>query len=157
MKTNKADCATIYSINYIKALREFQKTNNRQQLYNAVYYGVKSFVHEKDTNPLNVRDSKFLFDDLTIKYENMSHVIGFIQYLTPNELLRIFPIRKFYGGNRSGTKDYFYTMDTLQCHGLDTPIGHQVYSILYDYTNIEISLFLTKMFSVISQIDIMRR
>lgn len=157
MKKYHADRATLYSMNYVRALKSFEKTNDRKHLCQAIYYGIKSFARQKDVKPFIACDSQFIFDDLSVKYENMNHIISFMQRLTPNELLKLFPVKKFYGGEKIGIKDYFYTMDTLKHHGLDTPIGNQVYSILCDYTNIEISLFLTKLFSVISQLDIMRR
>lgn len=156
MSRRRLDRVTLYSMNYVKALKRYHATNNRQHLYQAVCYGIKSFVREKETIPLNIHDRQFIFDDLTIKYENMSQLISFIQLFTPNELVKLFPIKKFYAGDRIGIKDYFYTMNVLQRHGLDTPIGREVYSILYDYTNIEISVFLVKLFSTVAQLDTMR-
>ena len=74
--------------------------------------------------------------------EDLEHVLCFTQFIdsliariTPKDLTQIFPITKEYDGKRWETKDYFFTMDALEKHGMDTLIGESVSEILFDYEN----------------------
>jgi hypothetical protein len=55
--------------------------------------------------------------------------------LTPRELTRLFPIEKYYDGNKCGDKDYFYTIDIIKKMGMDAIIGENVSELLFDYQN----------------------
>jgi hypothetical protein len=56
-------------------------------------------------------------------------------HLTPNEFMTVFPIKKEYDGHRYGVKDYHSTMEELEKIGMDTQIGENVQSLLFDYQN----------------------
>lgn len=137
---------------YIKAVRELASTGNKNALCKAVYWGVKHFTSE-DCIPITNADAQFCYDETAIRLDAMHSVCMLIGQLTPKELMTVFPLRKFYKGQKQGVKDYFYSIDVLMSHGLDNPLGSRVYDILYDYTNIEISLFLVQLGAVNNQLS----
>lgn len=55
--------------------------------------------------------------------------------LTPFEFMTVFPISKEFDGHRYGVKDYHSTMEELNKIGMETPIGDNVESLLFDYYN----------------------
>jgi hypothetical protein len=55
--------------------------------------------------------------------------------LTPKEFRTVFPIKKEYDGHHYGIKDYHSTMEELEKIGMDTHIGENVQSLLFDYHN----------------------
>lgn len=66
-----------------------------------------------------------------------------IARLTPRRFTRLFPIDKTYDGQRWQCKDYFFTMEMIEKHGLDTPIGDAL-PFLWDYCNPHTRRFLTR-------------
>lgn len=68
-------------------------------------------------------------------------------YLTPRQLMEMFPIDKIYDGKKYEVKDYFYTMDVLNQHGLDNKMGDRVFEIFCDYQNIYIRIFTVNLMS----------
>ncbi len=104
-----------------------------------IYLGVKGLPHmfKDELHRGGVGESRTL-----PAREDFEHVWNFMQFIdslisgiTPRDLTRIFPVDKEYDGDRWGTKDYFYTMEVLERHGMDTSIGDSVSEILYDYQN----------------------
>jgi hypothetical protein len=101
----------------------------------AIFYGVKYF---------GIVDN----DDLQLTYESaedtlylVKHITSLIGQLTPRQLTRIFPIEKRYDGEKWGMKDYFYAMEALEEHGMDTPIGEAVEDIFWVFVNRDIRKF----------------
>jgi hypothetical protein len=69
--------------------------------------------------------------------------------LTPNEFMTVFPVDKRYDGDRYEVKDYFSTMEELREIGMDTNIGENVYSLLFDYQNRHVRKFNVFKFNVL--------
>lgn len=61
-------------------------------------------------------------------------VLGMMGALTPRQFVELFPIEKVYDGKRWGTKDFFSTVQMINEHGWDTPIG-DAFEFLWDYDN----------------------
>ena len=93
-------------------------------LHRAVYYGIR-YAGGID---VSVGDAEVMF-------AFMQTIKDIISCLTPREMMQLFPIDKAYDGERWQSKDYFYTMKTLEEHGLDVKIGETVGNILWDYMN----------------------
>jgi hypothetical protein len=134
---------------YSLYLNAFMRTilNAKDECYavkkklHAVFYGVKSFGL---INTDEIADVGGTFNLM----ESVKLLIGF---LTPNELMQIFPVEKTYDGKRWQTKDYYYTMKVLTQHGLDTPIGEAVDNILWDYMNMDLRMFQVNLLSVVGK------
>jgi hypothetical protein len=100
-------------------------------LMRTAFFGVK-MVATQDLEQYRDVIDEFLSVLLTIK-----HIIA---NLTPRQLIRIFPPEKKYC--KSGDwKDYFTTMSIVNAHGMDTIIGEDVDSFLWDYMNKDILEF----------------
>lgn len=67
-----------------------------------------------------------------------------IGLLTPRELMQLFPVKKDYGGEKGGYKDYFWVMEKLGELPQDKPIGspQDVADLLWDYVNPDTEYFL---------------
>ena len=71
--------------------------------------------------------------------------------LTPREMMSMFPIEKEYDGEKSGCKDYFYTIEKLKDFDLDKPLGEEgLENFLWCYWNDDLFAFDMVAFSIIS-------
>lgn len=118
--------------------------DNDKALERAIFYGVKYLGRaEKYTT----------IDDLERRYSISEAIMALIAIVTPRKFVEIFPITKKYDGKRWGTKDYFYTVEMINKHGWDKPIGETdevAFDFLWDYQNWEINIFLVEHMSLIS-------
>jgi len=136
----QVDFHSLYLNAFIKFGKAVQgKSLDNHGIRNAVYYGVKLVGH------MDKMGSE-------TEFEFIECIRGLISTLTPNELMQIFPIKKDYDGERWGVKDYFYSMNVLRKHGLDTPIGEAINHILWDYMNHDIMSFESKYLSTVSKL-----
>ena len=115
---------------------------SEQAIQKAIYHGVK-MVSLMDVDAVGGIKESFIF---------IEYIKALIKGLTPNQLMRLFPVDKTYDGKRWQTKDYFSTMASLNNHGLDTPIGEAVDHILWDYMNIHISMFQVNLMSIVGKL-----
>ena len=135
-----------YAVHYINGfIRSMQRyvdsgSTDRDALKRSVYYGVKYVAGNQKT-------------------EDPKRLIGFaagvklaIAALTPAELITIFPVHKSYNGLRTESKDYFYTMDELNAHGMQTDIGYAVEDLLWDFRNTDIEFFTIRCMGLIDEI-----
>lgn len=106
-----------------------------------VYYGVNIVnTRPKDDAPTRKRiDGDFQFDEI---------VLGAICFITPRELLNIFPLEKRYDGEKWEAKDYFTSMEAIEKHGMDKPIGDAM-TFLWDYMNRDLRKFTINILSTI--------
>ena len=76
--------------------------------------------------------------------------------LTPEELLRMYPVEKKFNGTRWNEKDYFYTMDKLRCWPADQPLGgaNDVACLLWDYQNWDLDEVLIEWMHVLGDLRI---
>lgn len=98
-----------------------------------VFYGVKA-VNTKDKNRYSTDET------ITNDYDFIRVITTMIEQLTPREFMQVFPISKIYDGKKYEVKDYFYTINYIEEHGLDTAIG-DAFNFLYEYTNIHTQIF----------------
>lgn len=135
--------AQIYTNAMMRALERLVKEpDNRQAKLQLVFYGVK-LVNATDKRNQSPEGAANVF-------ALISSINGYAEEITPRELMQVFPVSKVYDGEKWETKDYFYTMDVLQKHGLDKPMGEDAMEILFDYTNIHITMFAVATMSAIS-------
>lgn len=76
-----------------------------------------------------------LLDDLEDKEVLIQLVDMQLKKMTYRDLVNIFPITKFYKGDKWDTKDYFYTINYIKEHGgLDAYI-EDPFNMIWDYQN----------------------
>lgn len=138
----QADFAVAHLSAAMRSAERYAATEARADAKKAVNHGVRAAI-------LHARNKRA---DPEALFQLFELVRGCIAILTPNELMQVFPIDKTYDGARWEEKDYFYTMDVLRQHGLDTPIGGSVDDLLWDYMNITTRIFTVEYTSVASRI-----
>ena len=72
--------------------------------------------------------------------------------LTPNEFQELFPITKWYKGNRYQLKDYFSVKEVIQEIGADTPLGENVAKFLWDYEHLVINVAVCNSMTAMSSV-----
>lgn len=141
----------IYKRNFSRVLQsifdiQFKDTNDAETSFRrAVFYGIKTVI----TYP---NDEYLTREDFTERFEEVENVKTLIGFLTPNELMQIFPIDKEYNGSKYGMKDYFYTMEVIRELDMNKPFRKQkadINKVLWDYQNIFITEFLLEIMNII--------
>lgn len=81
-------------------------------------------------------------------------VITLLSSLTPSQLVRMFPIDKYYDGEKYEMKDYFSTRETLDRLPQDEPIHlhTDMFELMWDYCNPHIRLLLTAAMGSVDEI-----
>ena len=137
-----------FAWHYIKGFsRNMQRyidsgNTDRDALKRSVYFGVK---YVAATSNQKTEDPKRLL--------SLAHGVKLaIAELSPTELVAIFPVQKSYNGQRTESKDYFYTMDQLNAHGMQTQIGDAVDDMLWDFRNLDIEFFTIRCMGLIDEI-----
>lgn len=90
------------------------------------------------------------------KYRALGRVMGAIGRLTPQEILRMYPVEKRYDGVKWMEKDYFHTMDKVNSLPGDEPIGdaQDVACLLWDYQNWDLEFLLMEWMSILGDLYI---
>lgn len=136
MQRVKPDYNEIYKKAFMQAIK-------KENITQAVYYGVKLVTTlEKSENQQQATDHADI-----INIVNM-----LISVITPAQFMQIFPVAKVFDGEKSGWKDYFYTMKSIEEMGRDKTIGTQVQNLLLDYQNTDVQRFLLAEFSVVNEL-----
>lgn len=140
------DYHIIYSRAFNRTIKHLiDNPNDKQKLKQAIYYGVK-YINTMDEPEVLQRAN------IELELQYISIIRVFISELTPKELIQIFPIEKTFDGNKSGWKDYYYTMERINEIGMDTIIGKQLDNLLCDYQNNELMKFLLAEISTVSDL-----
>lgn len=117
----------------VKRYYENPGTDIKPVIKKLIVYGVKAVntINSK-SETLGAAPANFQFAQL---------IISFMSGLTPLEFMNLFPISKDFKGERWGTKDYFYTMNYIKTLNPDAPIGEEIFNFLWEYTNLEVTIF----------------
>jgi hypothetical protein len=123
---------------------ERDSPGDRDNMMRTVYYLVKYLTHIQADNIATNLDAYLVF------MEACNYLMG---QLTPAEFITLFPVSKIYDGERWQSKDYFYTMQMIRDHGLDTPIGNQeeAFNFMWDYVNRDVSEYAVQCMCLISK------
>lgn len=123
---------------------------SKDELVKYIFLGIKSIsvLHKHIEQK---KDTDLLFSE----YSLINSIILAITYITPQELLQIFPILKTYDGAKYETKDYYYTMEVIKKAGINKIIKYdeKAREILLDFTNVDIRLFMMAWVSCASDIN----
>lgn len=136
----------IYLQALINSMEDYKNgADEKESIKKLIFYGVKAInTKPKDEylNPETIQSN--------IDFNNV--ILGAIGTLTPKELMNIFPLDKYYKGAKYESKDYFYSMNYIKNHGINETIKDPI-SFLWEYTNIDTSIFLM---NVLREIDNLR-
>jgi len=140
----RPDYRELYRNAYVRTIEALVKCPEDKTLISRfIFYCVRYYNH--------VQYDKYNFDEVTNRLQLIHGINVVIGQLTPRELMQIFPVQKTYDGHKCKCKDYFYTMNALRHHGLDKPIGEDVFDkILWDYMNDDIRGFVMGYLTTIS-------
>lgn len=83
----------------------------------------------------------------------MDSACNMVSCLTPRELMQMFPVTKDYDGEKYQSKDYFSTMEMVNKHGIDKPIG-DTFNFLWDYMNPVTNCFLVNCMTALEQVHV---
>lgn len=134
----------LYWDSFVSALPDAFSNDNA--LARSILYGVKLAGREK---------GHMTYEELTVKFQLFEMVMHLVTMVTPRKFVQIFPIEKRYDGKRWDTKDYFYTVEMINEHGWDEPIGvttEEVFEFLWDYQNWDVMIFLVEYMGLMSDI-----
>lgn len=135
---------SLYLNALINVLEELKKdTLNKHYIKQNVLYSVKLISLTREPKG---------YDEIRNMFEFISATNTFISYLTPREFMNLFPVSKFYDGDRYGMKDYHYTMDYINSMNKDEPIGEKALEFLVEYTNRDIHIFNMKSVMCLSRL-----
>ncbi|ASV67223.1 hypothetical protein [Cytobacillus kochii] len=132
----------LYLDAYIKAGDKL--TNDPEEYLNQIiFYGVK-VIYEAE-KPIDYNQTLTLF-----KLASTTKML--MGRLTPKEFINLFPINKWFKGDKYGMKDYFYTMNYINTLDQNELISEDISEFLLEYTNREINIFNVKLMSYMSDL-----
>ena len=102
------------------------------------------YLHVKYVNASSrtYRNDSELSEEAVISRFNLIRIgKDMLSLLTPKELVNMFPIEKVYNGEKFQMKDYFSTIEALKEYNENEMIGSKILNLLFDYSNIDITLF----------------
>lgn len=118
------------------SINRFMESPTKDSRKNVVYWAIRCVPHLDSSE-----DKEVLIQLVDMQLKKMTY----------RELVNIFPIKKFYDGNKWDTKDYFYTMNYIEEHGgLDAYI-EDPFNMIWDYQNKYIRMFGAKWIGFISE------
>lgn len=102
------------------SITRFMTSSTNETRKNVVYWAVRCVPYIDSSE-----DKEVLIQLVDMELKKMTY----------RELVNIFPITKFYKGDKWDTKDYFYTMNYIKEHGgLDAYI-EDPFNMIWDYQN----------------------
>lgn len=143
--TNKHDLYMKAFSNTLHAYMADQEQDVKPFIKKMIVYGVKAVNTKKESEAITQEDAERDFQYVEI-------IKSFMGSLTPGEFENLFPIKKDYKGHKYECKDYFYTRDYIENLDQDKPIGEEITMFLWEYTNLEISMFTVNCMSYMSSL-----
>lgn len=136
------------------SMMEYRKTQSRWALTKAVYNSVRMM----NLNYRVLNNTEFVpvdvWQEVFKTYKSMEMLISL---MTPEEIIRTFPITKTYDGEKIECADYFFTLSLFDGMDRDKSLllqHKEPIDVLFGYQNRHIMLLLTGMFGAV---DILRR
>jgi hypothetical protein len=140
-KKPEFDYAKHYVAGFVRNLqRVVSDSLDRDAIKRAVFYGVKFVgIAHRDSDPELLLKNTFTINLL-------------LSLLTPAELVTVFPVTKTFSGERTESKDYFFTMAKLQKHGMGTVLDKAVEALLWDYVNPDIERYTLRRMTLVDKL-----
>lgn len=117
--------------------------STREELKAAIFCGVKYIA----LAPIDKEEASW-----HTMMRDVAHLESIMQFLSPNELVEIFPIAKDFDGARFGMKDYYVAKECLSKYAGDVPMMQNLDYILMDYWNDTITSYQVKKFMIVDRI-----
>lgn len=133
---------------------DYLKTQSRWALTKAVYNGVRLL----NIQYRQLSNAEFVpIDVWHMTLQSYNGLEALMSLMTPEEIIRTFPIAKTYDGEKNECADYFSTLSLFDGMDRDKSLllqHKEPIDVLFGYQNRHIMLFLTGMFGAV---DILRR
>lgn len=147
----KAQC---YMRMFQSSMTTYYKTQSRWALTKAAYNGVRlmNIQHRQ------LSEAEFVPIDIwKMTFQSYKSIEALISLMTPEEIIRTFPITKTYDGKRWESADYFSTLSLFD--GLNKVLSLMVqfkepFDVLYGYQNPHICHLLTGMMCTVDKLRI---
>ncbi len=136
------------------------------RLVNGANWGALSAEEAYQSNPDEYRKYLYLMvkicgmleadeADAETAFSLYSGIIQVLQYITPRDLLLMFPPEKKYDGQKYQEKDYFTTMEAVHELEMDKPIGDEdaLLNLLFDYQNHDIDFFMVNWMVSVNRVN----
>lgn len=104
------------------SINKHAESPSKETRRNLVYWTIR-YVPFLDDNDIEGREVLVKLVDYNLKH------------MTYRELVKIFPIDKFYDGEKWECKDYFYTMNYIEEHGGMDAYIENPFDMIWDYQN----------------------
>lgn len=151
-RKEKSELYTNAFLRFLDKVQEmsFQDLREKKKLSSYIFLGVKNICSIE-----NRKERKHSPEFAHAEFYLIETLIEAMTYITPRELLEIFPPEKNYDGAKWQTKDYFTTMQAMREYGLDKQIEDEetVTKLLWDYMNWDINIFMVEWMSSISEMS----
>ena len=147
-----AQKATCYLRMFQDGMMEYRKTQSRWALAKAVYNSVRMInincrvLSNAEFVPVDVWKGMFK------TYKSMELLMSL---MTPEEIIRTFPITKTYDGNRWQCADYFSSLNLFADISMNLSLfiqDKQPFDILFGYQNPHICMFFTGMMGTVDNV-----
>ena len=122
------------------SITRFMESPSKEARKNVVFWAVKCTPHLEDSEDKEV----------LIQLVNME-----LKKMTYRELMNIFPIDKWYDGDKWESKDYFFTINYIKEHGGMDAYIEDPFDMVWDYQNEYIRMFGVKCMGYVR--DIMKK
>lgn len=131
---------------------DYFKTQNRWALTKAVYNGVRLL----NIQYRQLSNAEFVPVDVWhMTLQSYKGLETLMSLMTPEEIIRTFPITKTYDGNRWQCADYFSSLNLFADISMNLSLfiqGKQPFDILFGYQNPHICMFFTGMMGTVDKV-----
>ena len=140
---------------FLTAMVEFSE-GNHDVLEKAVYAGVRAVcldqkgyllawqcVNQEDCDAEELVKTAFSFH---------TQIVDLFGMMTPNQVIRLFPPRKEYDGEKYGCKDWYTVMDAVKKFGPDKVLGDKAMEFLAETNNLWLQIFCIAGFHVVDDL-----
>lgn len=147
-----AQKAACYLRMFQNSAKEYYKTENRWALTKTVYNGVRVM----NLNYRMLSNAEFLpADGWKMTLQTYKSIEMAMSLMTPEEIIRTFPITKTYDGERWQCADYFSSLNLFADISMNLSLfiqDKQPFDILFGYQNPHICMFFTGMMGTVDKV-----
>lgn len=90
-------------------------------------------------------------EELDDYFNEVCLIEDLLGYMTPRELMQMFPVMKTYDGEKYETVDYFYTIQRAEELGMDVPLEEELNGFLMDFHNNDIRKYMVAWMGIVGR------
>ena len=151
-KKEKPSYTSLYCKAFINVVKNIPNNRPNFEDYDLDTRKKLIFLGVKWINGTKVSDDCSNKDLLEGRFSLILQIKNIAGTLTPREFQTIFPIAKYYYGERYEMKDYFHTKKYIEEFGVDKVIGDKITEFFWEYMNKDTRQFEVQFMSVASKV-----